>query len=121
MTAIERALRNLINDVEVNFPEDAEFLTRHAKAVLDPNGQTGTPLPPVQYSPAIRQAFADWNDHRAYLDNGGNYRVREEAATPTHRPNGKIAPWNREVKRLFADSAQFHRAAQEWKDGGKGR
>ena len=68
----------------------------------------------IEYSPTIKQAFRDWNEHRAYLDNGGNYRVRSEPATPTHRPSGKIAPWNREVKRLFADSGEFHRAAKAW-------
>jgi hypothetical protein len=61
------------------------------------------------YSITVQQAFRDWNDNRAYLDNGRNYRVRPEPATPTHRPTGKIASWNKEVKR-------FHRAAQEWKE-----
>lgn len=65
-----------------------------------------------QYSPAVQRAFRDWNENRAYLDNGGNYRVRPEAATPTHRPKGKIAPWNKEVKRLFPSCAEFHAAAQ---------
>jgi hypothetical protein len=63
------------------------------------------------YSDTVQQAFRDWNEHRAYVDNGGNYRVRPEAATPTHRPRGKIAPWNREVKRLFANCHDFHVAA----------
>jgi hypothetical protein len=65
------------------------------------------------YSAAVHQAFHDWNEHRAYVDNGGNYRVRLEPATPTHRPAGKIASWNREVKRRFANCAEFHRAAKE--------
>src|SRR5215208_445304 len=65
------------------------------------------------YSAAVQQAFDDWNEHRAYVDNGHNYRVRPEAATPTHRPSGKIAPWNKEVKRLFPSSADFHAAAKE--------
>lgn len=65
------------------------------------------------YSPAVQQAFHDWNEHRAYVDNGGNYRVRPEAATPTHRLSGKIAPWNKEVKRLFPSGAEFHAAARE--------
>lgn len=65
------------------------------------------------YSDAVQQAFRDWNEHRAYVDNGGNYRVRPEAATPTHRPAGKIAPWNREAKRLFPSSAEFHTAARK--------
>lgn len=67
----------------------------------------------MSYSKSVQQAFRDWNESRAYIDNGGNYRVRSEAATPTHRPSGKIAPWNKEVKRLFADSGEFHRAARE--------
>lgn len=61
---------------------------------------------------SIQQAFRDWNESRAYIDNGGNYRVRPEAATPTHRPRGKVAPWNKEVKRLFSSCAEFHAAAQ---------
>jgi len=61
------------------------------------------------YSPAIQQAFRDWNEGRAYVDGGRNYRVRPEAATPTHRPSGKIAPWNREVKRLFPGCKEFPR------------
>jgi hypothetical protein len=70
----------------------------------------------TNYSPTVQQAFRDWNENRAYLDNGGNYRLRPEAATPTHRPKGrKIAPWNREVKRLFSDSGEFHRAAKEFR------
>lgn len=75
-----------------------------------------TVTPP--YSPAIRAAFAAWLDHRAYVDNGGNYRLRPEPATPTHHPRGKIAPWNREVKRLFASSAEFHAAAHGYATGG---
>ena len=65
---------------------------------------------------SIKQAFRDWNEQRAYLDNGGNYRVRPEAATPTHRPKGKIATWNKEVKRMFASCKEFHEAAQVAKE-----
>lgn len=68
-----------------------------------------------EYSNAVNQAFVDWNTNRAYVDNGRNYRVRPEAATPTHRPKGKIATWNKEVKRLFPSSAEFHAAAQQFK------
>lgn len=69
------------------------------------------------YSDSVKQAFRDWNTNRAYLDNGRNYRVRPEPATPTHRPSGKIAPWNKEVKRLFADCHEFHVAAMQFKLG----
>jgi hypothetical protein len=64
------------------------------------------------YPDTVQQAFHDWNEHRAYVDNGGNYRLRPEAATPTHRPRGGIAPWNKDVKRLFPSCAEFHAAAQ---------
>lgn len=71
-------------------------------------------MPITETSAAIRQAFADWNEHRAYLDNGGNYRVKRDGGS-----NGPIALWNKEVKRLFADSGEFHRAAREWKERGE--
>lgn len=67
------------------------------------------------YSNAVKQAFQDWNSNRAYLDNGRNYRVRSEPATPTYRPRGKIASWNKEVKRLFPSCAEFHVAALQFK------
>lgn len=57
-------------------------------------------------------AFHAWNSNLAYLDNGGNYRLRPEPATPTHRPRGKIAPWNQTVKRAFPSSAEFHAAVK---------
>jgi hypothetical protein len=90
------------------------MVNQATKTAPDPLSGSGMPI--TEMSAAIRQAFADWTSNRAYLDNGRNYRVREEPATPTHRPSGKIAPWNREVKRLFADCGEFHRAAQEWKE-----
>jgi hypothetical protein len=68
-------------------------------------------MPITETSAAIKQAFRDWNTRRAYLDNGGNYHVRSEPATPTHRPSGKIAPWNKEVKRRFVSCGEFHAAA----------
>jgi hypothetical protein len=61
---------------------------------------------------SILQAFRDWNDSSAYLDNNGNYRVRTRGADGYLSPRGKIAPWNKEVKRAFADSGEFHRAAR---------
>lgn len=62
----------------------------------------------MTYSDTIQRAFRDWNERRAYLDNGGNYRVRRSGG-----PSGPIAPWNKEVKRLFADCGEFHLAAQQ--------
>jgi hypothetical protein len=71
----------------------------------------------IEYSPAVRQAFRDWNDSSVYLDSNGNYRVRTRSADGYLSPNGKIAPWNKEVKRLFISTAHFHLAAQEAKEG----
>lgn len=70
----------------------------------------------TMYSTTIQDAFRAWIDHRAYLDNGRNYRLRPEPATPTRRPSGQIAPWNKEVKRLFPSCAEFHQAAMRFRD-----
>lgn len=66
------------------------------------------------YPTTIQDAFRAWTENRAYVDNGRNYRLRPEAATPTYRPKGKIAPWNKEVKRLFPSCMEFHQAATEF-------
>lgn len=63
-------------------------------------------------TPAIQQAFNDWNSNRAYVDKGGNYRVRPEPATPTHKMSGPVASWNKEAKRRFPTSAELHAAAK---------
>lgn len=67
----------------------------------------------AEHSDAMKQAFEDWNARRAYLDNAGNYHLREESATPTHSTRGKIAPWNKEVKAAFKGNEDFHKAAKE--------
>lgn len=72
------------------------------------------PLPKPEYSTTIKEAFRLWIGNRVYVDGGRNYRLRPEAATPTHRPSGKVAPWNKEVKRLFPSCAEFHEAATEF-------
>ncbi len=61
----------------------------------------------------LDQAFADWKSNKAYVDGAGNYRVRPEPATPTHKVSGTVAPWNKEVKRLYPTSAEFNVAARE--------
>ena len=58
-------------------------------------------------SPEILAASQAWLGHRAYVDNAGNYRVREGL-----QGNGKIAPWNRSVKaKLAAVGADLHEVA----------
>jgi hypothetical protein len=54
---------------------------------------------------SIQQAFRDWNERRAYIKSG-NYHVKLDSS-----PNGPIASWNKEVKRRFANCAEFHAAA----------
>jgi hypothetical protein len=56
----DQLLRNLVNDVQANFPQDAEFLTRSAKAYLDPNGKVGKPLPPVEQPDAAPEGARRW-------------------------------------------------------------
>lgn len=72
------------------------------------------PLPKPKYSITVKEAFRAWVENRVYVDGGRNYRLRPEAATPTYRPRGKVAPWNKEVKRLFPSSADFHQAATKF-------
>ncbi len=61
----------------------------------------------IGYSPSVQQAFRDWNERRAYVDNQRNYRVKRQGSS-----SGPIAPWNKEVKRLFPSCAEFHAAAK---------
>jgi hypothetical protein len=65
----------------------------------------------MMYSDSIQQAFRDWNDSSAYLDNHGNYRVRKRSADGYLSPSGPIASWNKEVKRRFVNCSEFHAAA----------
>lgn len=60
-----------------------------------------------KYSPAVQQAFRDWKERRAYIDNNGNYHVKAEG-----HPSGPIAPWNKEVKKLFKNASELHAAAR---------
>ena len=99
---------------EDEFNQITRAMAQTTEHLLGPNSEIRKRLDARnQYSPLVQQAFRDWNDKRAYVDNGRNYRVTSESATPTHRPSGKIAPWNKEVKRLFPSCAEFHAAAQE--------
>jgi len=45
-----------------------------------------------------REACASWSSNSCHLDNSGNYRLR----------NGKIAPWNRNARRVFRDCDELH-------------
>jgi hypothetical protein len=50
----------------------------------------------------LSTAALDWLENKAYLDDGGNYRL-----VTTRR----AAPWNKTVKREFKDVSDFHRYA----------
>lgn len=64
----------------------------------------------TEYPPIIQQALADWNSGKSYVDGNGNYHVKREG-----KPSGPIAPWNKEVKKAFADTGEFHKAAKALK------
>jgi hypothetical protein len=63
----------------------------------------------------LHQAFRDWVMHKAYWSQHGytkgkgNYRL-------SHNPR-QMAPWNKLVKRTFADVAAFHNAANAYVEG----
>jgi hypothetical protein len=54
----------------------------------------------------LQTAFADWLTGRIYLDGGGNYRSR--------LPSRSIVAYNRQLKWLYTDNRDFHRAADRW-------
>ena len=65
----------------------------------------------------LEKAADDWNTGRAYVDNSGNYRTRQERA---HRAGalvyigkGPIAPWNKLIKSLFRTPGDFHDFAEQ--------
>ena len=61
----------------------------------------------VEPNPVIQQALQDWNSGKTYVDGQGNYHIKREG-----KPNGPIAPWNKEVKKAFPDTGDFHKAAK---------
>lgn len=81
--------------------ESADITHPEAKS---PPGQAENGRPAA--SPEIRQAFADWNGGRAYVDDRGNYHVKRPGKSA-----GPIAPWSRAVRRAYPDSGAFHAAA----------
>lgn len=66
---------------------------------------------PIKYSPVIEQAFRCWNEHRAYVDDDDNYRVKRKGSI-----RGPVASWNRAVKELFPSYREFHAVAQEFEN-----
>lgn len=66
---------------------------------------------PTKYPPVIEQAFRCWNEHRAYVDDNDNYRVKQRGSV-----HGPIASWNRAVKELFPSYREFHAAASEFEN-----
>lgn len=63
----------------------------------------------TRYSPLIEQAFRCWNEHRAYVDDYDNYRMKRHGSI-----HGPVASWNRVVKELFPSYQEFHAAATEF-------
>lgn len=64
----------------------------------------------------IGQAISDWYIGKAYIDGGGNYRLRTERHYRGGRwvwtGRGKVAPWNRVARAVFPSSAELHDAAE---------
>lgn len=54
----------------------------------------------------LQVAFFDWLAGKVYLDGGGNYRAR--------LPGRRVVPYNRQLKHLYPDNRDFHRAAHLW-------
>ena len=52
--------------------------------------------------PTLKQAFADWRNHDAYLSNGG-YRLKSTK---------KSAPWSKLARKFYPDNADFNEAAR---------
>jgi hypothetical protein len=66
------------------------------------------------YSPSIIEAFGEWVGKKAYLNNRGSYCTRPYTASPTNHPKGKVATWDKEVKKIFKDCSEFHEAANNY-------
>jgi hypothetical protein len=51
----------------------------------------------------IALATRDWAERRAYVDEQGNYRLKNE-----HGARGGVAPWNRIAKSFFVSCSALH-------------
>jgi hypothetical protein len=58
-------------------------------------------------APALAEAYAAWNEQRAYIDGKGNYHLRAEG-----KSSGPIAPWNKAAKAAYRNVSEFHAAAK---------
>jgi len=66
----------------------------------------------------IHAALEAWRTGRAYVDNGGNYRLYElDPTSPRGKKRGRIAWWNKEAKQAFPEVFDLHHAAV--REGGK--
>jgi hypothetical protein len=54
----------------------------------------------------LKQAFSDWKNRKAYIDNNGNYHVKNEG-----KSSEKIASWNKYIKKMYNSVSEFHKAA----------
>lgn len=56
-----------------------------------------------EYSDEIIEAIKAWNANEVYIDNSGNYRIKETK---------KVAPWNKAVKKEFPNYDDFYEATK---------
>ena len=57
----------------------------------------------------LKQAYADWNNGKAYIDNNGNYHIRKTGSS-----SGAIASWNKNIKTMYKDVSEFHQEAHKY-------
>jgi hypothetical protein len=115
LTSVRVARQNLESDTRTDVQAWGTAYDRLKAKEVQPPVET-KPVTAAQVTPSIEQAFTDWTDGRAYIDNNGNYRVKQPR-TNGLSSGGRIAPWNKEVKRSFSDVQAFHEAATAAKQG----
>lgn len=96
---------------KVEIPLTGKPATTHGEEI--PTPALDKALRERQTDPQIAQGFRDWTSNRAYLDNAGNYRVRN-GGPEGKRKSATVAPWNKAVKAAYPDNSAFHKAATEW-------
>jgi hypothetical protein len=116
LTRIYRAIAG--SPLDISLADEVREVFDHLLGgeVTKPRGAKATQT--QRYSPEVRQAFGDWRSRRAYIDNAGNYRLKEKQVTDARGTRwtgkGTVAPWNRTVKKAFPDVTEFHDAAAEF-------
>lgn len=51
----------------------------------------------------LKQAYNDWISGKAYIDNNGNYHIKNTGSS-----SGAIASWNKIIKSKYKSVSEFH-------------